>query len=104
MSEGEIMAFRKNVSDKEQADLERALSYSSIRFHKAGINNVGETVFIEAYGNGDADSTYAKQSGLKIASTNDTFANSRARYTGIIGDYSDNPSVFLSDTTGKAII
>ncbi len=96
-----MASFRSDVSDKEQVDLERALDDSAIRLHQGDVKNNGQTVFIMANGFADASSTYARQNGQKIhGGTNDTFANSRLRYAGILGHYDDNPSVFREP--GKA--
>jgi hypothetical protein len=86
------MAYRKNVTDKQQADIERFNDHSAIRFSwfDGKALQTGETKSIPAYdlqaqGNGVG----AKSDAVKvIAGTN------------IIGSHNDHPSVF--ENPGKA--
>lgn len=88
------MAYRKNVTDKQQADIEQAADHSAIRFSwfdgKRG--QVGQTKAINAYdlqaqGNG---------TGSQVTSAIKKIAGSGS----VIGSHNDKPAEF--ETPGKA--
>lgn len=80
---------RKNVTDKEQSDLERAADDSAIRFHHfdGKEEQKGEDKFVRAYDN--------QPQGNPGSSSND----SRRGPGNIVGSHNDKPNVF--ETPGR---
>jgi photosystem II stability/assembly factor-like uncharacterized protein len=86
------MAHRKNVSDKEQGDIERAADHSAIRFpwFDGKTEQTGVTKAIGAYDLQAQGNTGGTTTGLKVQ-----FANNQLT----LSAYNDNPSRF--DDPGK---
>ena len=87
------MSYRANVSDKQQADLERATDHSATRFSwfdgkaiQTGLVKAVNAYDLQAQGNSGGQSSSAKKQ----------IANSGS----VIGSHNDKPAMF--ETPGKA--
>ena len=85
------MAYRANVTNKQQADIERAEDNSAIRIPWFTSDNVGATKSFRAY-----DLSAQAVAGATVSSNVRAIPNSGA----VIGSHNDQPHSFA--TPGKA--
>lgn len=91
-----MSTYRSNISDKEQADIERAADDSAIRVQSfdGKVQQTGETKMVKAYDGVDGNAQAPNATGATSAIRQVPNSGS------IIGSHNDKPSRF--ETPGKA--
>ena len=87
------MAYRANVTDKEQGDIERFYDHSAMRimWFDGMEASVGEVKAIKA----------VNQDNANTSSTDASRINGSPAVGGAIGSHNDKPAQFQSDTIGR---